>query len=218
LAEDTMERAQQVGGSLAIALTVRAAVAAHIGREQQTRSDAHAALDIARRCGSARLAEWPTMSLGFLDVSLGKYAKALTTFHPLLSTFDEIPGTEIMTAMFIPDAVEAMVPLGRHNDAEPLIEALEHDGERLDRSWMLAVGARCRSMWLAAQGRVDAASRMAEQAMSEHARLQMPFERARTQLLLGHSRRRRRQKESATAALGEALQAFTDMGTPLPLC
>jgi hypothetical protein len=66
-----------------------------------------------------------------------------------------------------------------------LIEALEHDGERLDRSWMLAVGARCRSMWLPAQGRVDAASRMAEQAMSEHAGLQMPFERARTQLLLG---------------------------------
>jgi DNA-binding CsgD family transcriptional regulator len=215
LAQDTMERAEQVGGSRTIALTVRAAVAAYTGREQDARADAASALAIAYQCGSPRLAEWPTMSLGFLEVSLGRYAEALATLQPMLDIFDELPGSEIMTATFLPDAVEAMVALGRHADAEPLIEALERDGSRLGRSWMLAVGARCRSMWLAAQGDVKAAARKAHDAMAEHDRLPMPFERARTQLLLGQLQRRQRQKESARATLREALQAFDAMGTPL---
>jgi DNA-binding CsgD family transcriptional regulator len=215
LAEDTMERAEQVGGSRTIALTVRAAVAAYTGRERDARADAAAALTIARQCGSPRLAEWPTMSLGFLEVSLGKYAKALSTLQPMLEVFDSLPGTEIMTAMFVPDAVEAMIRVGRHADAQPLIEVLEHNGNRLGRSWMLAVGARCRSMWLAARGDVAAAERMARDAMAEHERLPMRFEGARTQLLLGQLQRRQRQKEAASATFREALHAFDEMGTPL---
>ncbi|MDT5017778.1 MAG: hypothetical protein QOD39_3938, partial [Mycobacterium sp.] len=215
LAEDTMERAAQVGGSRTIALTVRAAVATYIGREDQARADAAAALAIADECGVPRLAEWPTMSLGFLEVSLGRYAEALTTLQPMLDVFDSLPGSEVMIATFIPDAVEAMVSIGRHADAVPLIEELERNGARLDRPWMLAVGARCRSMWLAATGDVVAATQMAEQAMAEHDRLPMPFERARTQLLLGQLQRRQRQKISAGATLREAQRAFDELGTPL---
>jgi DNA-binding CsgD family transcriptional regulator len=96
-----------------------------------------------------------------------------------------------------------------------LIEALECNGRRLDRPWMLAIGARCRSMWLAARGDVEAAARTAHDAMAQHDRLPMPFERARTQLLLGQLQRRQRQKERARATLREALQAFEAMGTPL---
>ena len=80
---------------------------------------------------------------------------------------------------------------------------------------MLAIGARCRSMWLAARGDVEAAARTAHDAMAQHDRLPMPFERARTQLLLGQLQRRQRQKERARATLREALQAFEAMGTPL---
>jgi DNA-binding CsgD family transcriptional regulator len=107
------------------------------------------------------------------------------------------------------------VSIGRHADAVPLIEELERNGARLDRPWMLAVGARCRSMWLAATGDVVAATQMAEQAMAEHDRLPMPFERARTQLLLGQLQRRQRQKISAGATLREAQRAFDELGTPL---
>ena len=32
--------------------------------------------------------------------------------------------------MYIPDAVEAMIALGRNADAEPLIGELEHNGDR----------------------------------------------------------------------------------------
>lgn len=216
VANDAVERAEQLGGDhvLVIPLSVRAAIAAYTGRESDARADAHEALK-SEQDASPRLAGyWPTMTLGFLEVSLGRYAEALTTLRPVVSVFNTIPGTEILHAWYIPDAVEAMVALGRLEEAEPLIEALERNGSQLDRAWMLAVGARCRSMWLAARGDVVGAEQVALRAMTEHERLPMPFERARTQLLLGQLQRRQRRKDAAAATLHEALRAFEAMGTP----
>ena len=155
------------------------------------------------------------MTLGFVNVSLGDYESALADLQPLVSSFDQLYCTEIIKAGFVPDAVEALVGLGRIAEAEPMIEALERNGRRLDRSWMLAIAARCRAMVLASSGDVEAAERAARQAMVEHDRLSMPFERARTQLLLGQLQRRKRQKHSAAATLGEALVAFETLGSPL---
>jgi DNA-binding NarL/FixJ family response regulator len=62
---------------------------------------------------------------------------------------------------------------------------------------------------------VDAAEQALRQAMAEHDRLPMPFERARTQLLLGQLQRRRRQKQIAAASLGDTMRIFQELGTPL---
>jgi DNA-binding CsgD family transcriptional regulator/tetratricopeptide (TPR) repeat protein len=218
VAEDAVERAMQLGGdvSLSVALTIRAAATAYGGREDDARRDLAEALAASRRCGSYRLAEWPITILGFLEVSLGNYAEAVTALQPLLSHLDAAPeATEIVAASFVPDIVEAMIQLGRLAEAEPLIDTLEGNGCRSDRAWMLAVGARCRSMLLAAQGDLDAAVDAVQRAMVEHKRLLMPFERARTQLLLGQLQRRQRQKISAAASLGEALQTFEGLQTTL---
>jgi DNA-binding NarL/FixJ family response regulator len=51
--------------------------------------------------------------------------------------------------------------------------------------------------------------------MVEHERLPMPFERARTQLLLGQLQRRQRCRDAATKTLRAALDAFERMATPL---
>jgi DNA-binding CsgD family transcriptional regulator len=216
-AADAIERAEQIGGDhgLVIALTVRGLVAAYTGREEQARADARAAIEAADRFGAPLLAEWPRMTLGFLDVSVGNYEQALEDLRPLISNVDRLSCMEIIKAGFIPDAVEAMVAVGRLDEAEPMVAALERDGRRLGRTWMLATGARCRAMILAAQGDVDAAERAVRESIAEHARLPMPFERARTLLLLGQLERRKRQKQGAAATLGEALQVFQELGTPL---
>jgi DNA-binding NarL/FixJ family response regulator len=70
-------------------------------------------------------------------------------------------------------------------------------------------------MLLAAQGDVDAAGTLAARALREHDRLSMPFERARTLLLLGQIQRRQRRKEPASASLQEALGIFERLHAPL---
>jgi DNA-binding CsgD family transcriptional regulator len=70
-------------------------------------------------------------------------------------------------------------------------------------------------MMLSAQGDIEAAEQALSEALSAHTRLQMPFERARTQLVLGRLQRRRRLKIAAAATLTEALHAFEEMGAAL---
>ena len=214
VAEETVERAEQLGGDhlQVVGMTVRAVVGAYTGRESETREAALGAIELAQRCGSPRLADWSSISLGFLELSLGNYAEALTALEPLIARFDQVPGTEIVTSGYVPDAVAALVSLGRLDEAEPLIDAIEANGRWLDRPWMLAVGARARSRLLAARGDVTGAVGMAEVALAHHDRLPMPFERARTLLLLGQLQRRQRKKETARATLSEALEAFEALG------
>jgi len=216
LADEAVDRAQQLGsGSVdVIGLSIRAAVHAHAGREIEALADADAALRAADACGAPRMAEWPLMAKGFMQVSLGRYDDAVVTFAPMVSRLDVIPGTEIMSGWYLPNAAEAMGALSRLDEAEPLIEALERNGAAHDRPWMLAAGARCRAMWLAAKGDVDAAVESADRAMAEHDRTPMRFERARTQLLLGKLQRRRRLKETASKTLAIALAEFEEVGAP----
>jgi ATP/maltotriose-dependent transcriptional regulator MalT len=68
---------------------------------------------------------------------------------------------------------------------------------------------------LRAQGDIQAANRAVELALTEHERLPMPFERARTQLLAGQLQRRQRQKDQAATTLREALKTFEDRNTRL---
>jgi DNA-binding CsgD family transcriptional regulator len=218
VADDAMERARQLGGDLPlpVALMIRAAVAAYAGLEETTRTHAREALTASERCRSNLLAEWPITIMGFLEVSMGNYQAALTTLEPMLATLDPPPkGTEIFVASFVPDAIEAMIQLSQLDEAEPLIDMLERNGRTVDRAWMLAVGARCRSMLLAARGDLPRATVAVQQAMAEHDRLPMPFERARTQLVLGQLHRRQRQRGAASVALREALTTFEKLNTPL---
>ena len=48
-------------------------------------------------------------------------------------------GTEIVLAAFLPDAAEALIHLRRFDEANALIEALEHNGARLDRAWQKGI-------------------------------------------------------------------------------
>ncbi|HYO02516.1 MAG TPA: LuxR C-terminal-related transcriptional regulator, partial [Mycobacterium sp.] len=104
---------------------------------------------------------------------------------------------------------------GRIDEALPMIAKLEADGSRLDRAWLLATGARGRAMWWAAKGDLDEAMRAVKAALAEHDRLPMPFERARTLILLGQLQRRLRLKHAAAETFGQALREFERMGTSL---
>ena len=218
VAEDAAERARQLAGStpMFLAHSMRAPLAVFAGQEAEARRTIAEALEIVGRTGTFRLGERLLASLAFLEVSLGNYADAVAAVAPMLAAFDPVSTpTELPGAMFLPDAIEALVQLGRLAEATPLVDALERNGQTFDRAWMRAVGARCRSMLLAAQGDLDGAHAAAQRAAAEHDRLAMPFDRARTLLLLGLLERRLRKKDSASANLQAALDVFERLNIPL---
>lgn len=216
-AHGALDRAQLIGGRLPLitAYTAIANAAAYRGRVDDTAAAAAIAIDEATTARLGYLIRPPTMSLAFVQVSAGQNEEALQTLKPLLADFDPEHDTEIVAGSYLPDAVEALTSTGRADEAEPLVTALEENGVRLDRPWMLAVGARCRALVLAANGDADGALRSAEQAMEHHRRLPMPFERARTLVLLGQLQRRRRRTQAARESLSEAAGVFDELGSPL---
>jgi DNA-binding CsgD family transcriptional regulator len=218
IAEDTEQLARQLGGDLplSVAMTCRALLAAYTGRADETRAAVDEASAANRRCGSDRLGEWPATALTLLEVSLCNYRAALDAVEPLLAKTEAMgDAMEIIAAAFVPEAVEAMVELGRLESAEKLVVRLERNGARLHRDWMLAVGGRGRGMLLAARGEVQAAIESVEQAMAAHERIAMPFEKARTRLLLGQLQRRQRMKDASMSSVSAALEAFEQLGAPL---
>ena len=169
---------------------------------QQLLDDAQAALALAAQCEANFVAVWPRTTLGFLEISLGNYDAAVDVLQPLVAMATAMPmSTEIFVTPFLPDAAEALIQLGRADEAEPLVDALETNGLRLDRPWMLACGGRCRALLLACRGDLGGATTAAQRALVEHDRLPMPFERARTQLVLGQLQRRQRHREQALGVL-----------------
>ncbi len=215
-AEEAVQRAQQLGGDAvqSMAFTAMAAPRAFGGRIAEARAALATAAEAGERCGGTEEVYRTIECKAFLETSLGNYAEALTIMAPRLERFADMPSTELAVAAFVPYAVEAMTALGRLDDAEPLIVALERNGTRLDRPWMLATGAFCRSLMLSARGELAAAEQSALEALNHHARLQMRFELARTQLLLGQIQRRRGHRQAAGTTLAAAVTAFDGMEIP----
>ncbi len=80
---------------------------------------------------------------------------------------------------------------------------------------MLAVGARCRGMLLAAQGDLESAVAAVERGDGG---AQAPADAIRTRAhptLLGQIQRRQRRKDAPAAALREALATFEELQIPL---
>jgi DNA-binding CsgD family transcriptional regulator len=116
---------------------------------------------------------------------------------------------------FVPDEIEALVALDRLEDAEAILGWLEERAGALDRVSALAAAARCRGLLAAARGDKPAAITQLEEALVWEERARIPFDHARTLLLLGASRRRAKQKAAAREALVQARTMFEGLGAAL---
>ncbi len=110
------------------------------------------------------------------------------------------------------DYVEALLELGRIDDAEQVIDLWEADAVQLGRNRVLAHVTRCRGLVAAARGAVDEATSLLEQAVARHDEVGDVFGRARTLLALGIVLRRARQKRLAQDAIHAALSGFEQLG------
>jgi DNA-binding CsgD family transcriptional regulator len=190
-------------------------VEAHLGRAESARLSALEGLRVAEAAGEILLMIPNLAVLGFIDLSLDHPSEADAYLSRAAELELAMGVREPAYFRIVPDEVEALVGLGRLDEAEALLAPFEDAGRSLDRAWAMATGARCRALVFAARGDLEAASAAADEAVRHHDRLPLPFELGRTLLVRGAVERRAKRKREARDTLTKALEIFDGLGAAL---
>jgi DNA-binding CsgD family transcriptional regulator len=214
-AADFVHLDRQLRGDLGDEWYPSGVVAMHLGRLDDARRILRAGIDYSRAIGSTVWLAHHLWALGHLEFASGDLVKAREVLDQLPRLLRETGLGEWAAHPFHPDLVETLVGLGEIDEASELTAELQEYGDRLDRPWGLAAGARSAALVASARGEVDQALVLAERALREHQRLDWPFERARTLLVLGGILRRVGRRREAGATLAESREAFTTLRSPI---
>jgi DNA-binding CsgD family transcriptional regulator len=216
-ASEGYDLALQMGQRHQQAMTVawRALAHAGFGREAEARADAATALAIAGERGMSVARIGAACALGTLELSLGRPEEVMRHLAPLHERLVAGGVREPGSMPFVADEVEALIVLRELEAADRVLDWLEKRGRALDRASALAGAARCRGLLRAARGEHAAAAAAFDEALAQHARVTMPFERARTLLAMGVCQRRAKRKAVARETLTAALSEFETLGAGL---
>jgi DNA-binding CsgD family transcriptional regulator len=203
---------QEIGR--AFALSARALVASCLGREEVARSDAAEALALAER--GTMFAETTSLwALALLELSLDNPTEAHRRLGPLVERIEAAGIGEPGSIRFVTDHVEALVALGDLEAAAAQLDRFEKRARRVGRRSALAAAHRCRGLLATASGATEEAFAEFRRALDELEQLPLPFERARTLLVLGSAQRRAGQRRVGRKTLEDALAAFDELGAVL---
>ncbi|HEX4745884.1 MAG TPA: LuxR C-terminal-related transcriptional regulator, partial [Gaiellaceae bacterium] len=200
---------------LPFSLSVEALVDAHLGLVDSARTKIEEGRKRADERGTRSAGFELLATLGFLELSLGNAREADEALGRLAAAVDESGLREPALFRFHGDAIEAKIALGQLDEVEALLDELDQLGATPERPWVLIMACRGRALLSAARGDLGASHRELEHALVLHDRLDEPFERARTLVLLGNVLRRDRKKRSARDALESALEIFGRLGAVL---
>jgi DNA-binding NarL/FixJ family response regulator len=195
-----------------LGLYIRALPAAYLGEVDAARAAAEQGLDIAMSEEDNYLAALHLGVLGFAALSVHDFAAA----DRHLSRADELTAAiglaEPARHRFHGDYVEAVVARGELERAAAIQRRLEARAQRAPYPWLQIVTARGRALIAAARGDLDAAASACERALHDVAAAGLPFEHARTLLIAGRIRRRRREKLLARQAFLRSCELFDGLG------
>ena len=197
------------------ALGVRALLRAAQGDVEGARADAETTLAGGEAHGVMMATTLGAGALGLLELSFERFDAVHRLLGPLGERLSAGGVREPGSVRFAPDEIEALIGLGRLDEADVLLDTLERQAAAVDRASALAAAGRCRALLAAARGDRDGAIASLQEALVEHGRVSMPFEEARTLLALGAGRRRARMKRPAREALDGALAIFEQLGARL---
>ena len=216
-AADSLALRAQFGreGGQPIAELPAALIAAHQGRIEDARDRSERALALAEADGIRIAQSGHRWVLGFIELSRGDPAAALGYLERAWEIRDSVRVLEPGHRLELADTLEALIAVGELAEAERKLVPWEKRARALDRSWALAITARCRALLLAARGDLAGAQAGFERALAEHARTQDPFQHARTLLAQGVTQRRAKQRGAARVTLEQALAIFERLGAPL---
>jgi DNA-binding CsgD family transcriptional regulator len=212
-AEESFELAEQVGQSFGGPPAMRALIDAHLGNVERSRSTVAARLEVVEQ--EAMAVPLYLRALGFLELSLEDAASAARHLSRAVEIADSFGIREPGVFRVHADLIEALIGIGRLDQAEAVLGELEARARASCIPWSLATGARSRGLLLSAEGDLAGAERAFEHALIEHEQLPMPFERGRTLLVFGLLQRRRNERRRSNEYLEQAHAIFYELGAPL---
>jgi DNA-binding CsgD family transcriptional regulator len=154
-------------------------------------------------------------SLGSVELAAGEREAANRDLERAGRRLEEIGFREPSVWRVEADRIEAAVGVDDIARAERLTTRLERQAERSQIPWGLAAAARCSGILASARGDAEGAVAALARALAAHERCPVPFERARTLLVLGQVHRRAKRKRLAKEALTAALGIFEDVRSEL---
>jgi DNA-binding CsgD family transcriptional regulator len=208
-ANEALELCEELGqpGHRPEVLAILATVAACRGEAASCRAQADAALEAAERHGQGWARLIALRARGLLALGQGDLATAVSLFEKVVA----VPlarGLRGPTVVSLPDLVEALVRLGRQEEAASRAEEFERRVRDVPDSRVPALTARCRAL-VAREADAGTAYR---QALVHHQGDPDSFVIARTRLLYGEWLRRQGERRSARAELDAALKVFEKYG------
>ena len=216
LATEGREHASRMGIRAPMPASVHVLALAHQGHLREARALGERDLAADEAVGYIAAAALDLRSLGTAELMAGDVAAAAAHMVRALSiSSDEIGIKEPAILRLHPDAVAALVALARFDEAAELTRQLDIATEANNHPWSTAMAWRCHGLLKAARGERVAALELLERALAEHQRLPMPFEEARTRLMLGSMLRRAGHRSDARRELDIARATFLRLGTPI---
>ncbi len=188
-----------------------AAIAVHRGQLELARRHAEKALELAEAQLGVALPQ-PLAVFGLLALWGGDAAGAVGWLERAARQAATLEWHEPCHCWWTADHVEALLELGRIDEAVTILDAWDVDASRLGRDWALAHVVRSRGLVAAARGDVDQSVAHLQQAVARHAEAGDTFGRARALFALGLVLRRLRQKRTAREAIDAALGDFERLG------
>jgi len=193
-------------------LALEALVLAQLGHAEPARQAAERAMDVGTDkfvglVGSAALAH--------VELALGAPQNAAAHLGPGVDYARSQGIAEPGAIRFVVDHIEALIELGRRDEAVELLDWYEGTARRLERASALANCARCRGSLFAQAGAVEDALASYEDALEWHATVDVPLDRGRTLLVLGAVQRRMKRRREARTTLEDALAVFERIGAAL---
>src|SRR6185437_4491791 len=146
----------------AVVLTGLAQVLAHLGRVDEARDHAAGALALAKESGDLTIRRRAEATLGFAALSRGDAEEAVSWLAPARAELEQQQIGELSISQVVQNEIEALIGLGRLENAEDVIAFVEHASAR---AWHVAVSARGRALVAAARGDHEAARQHIDRAL-----------------------------------------------------
>jgi DNA-binding CsgD family transcriptional regulator len=215
-AREAAMAAEQSGQPLfaALSLALESLVQAQLGRPDETTEAARRALELVPG-GAGKVGLVASFALGHLELARNAPERATASLDRIVEFVRRETIVEPGATRFVIEQIEALIELGRLDEAVELLNWYEGNARRLERASALASCLRYRGLLAAQRGDLDEGLHCFEEALEWHAAVELPLDRGRTLLALGAAQRRAKRRREARETLEEALETFERIGAEL---